>query len=22
MKDLMIYKDYIGTVHYNTEDEI
>lgn len=22
MKDLMIYKDYIGSVHYSTEDEI
>ena len=22
MKDVMIYKDYIGSVHYSTEDEI
>ena len=22
MKDLMMYKDYIGSVHYSTEDEI
>jgi predicted HicB family RNase H-like nuclease len=22
MKDIMIYKGYIGSVHYNTEDEI
>lgn len=22
MKDVMIYKDYIGSVHYNMEDEI
>lgn len=22
MKDVMIYKDYIGSVHYSTEDEL
>lgn len=22
MKDIMIYKDYIGSVHYSTEDEV
>lgn len=22
MKDVMIYKDYIGTVHYSNEDEV
>ncbi|SHJ20053.1 antitoxin HicB [Desulfosporosinus lacus] len=22
MKNVMIYKDYIGSVHYSTEDEI
>lgn len=22
MKDVIIYKDYIGSVHYNTEDEV
>ncbi len=22
MKDVMIYKDYIGSVHYSTEDEV
>ncbi|MHB8125359.1 MAG: hypothetical protein ACYDEJ_06875 [Desulfitobacteriaceae bacterium] len=22
MKDVMIFKDYIGSVHYSTEDEI
>lgn len=22
MKDVMVYKDYIGSVHYSTEDEV